>query len=138
MTYYFSQVQGGYRWNMINRIKETIGIEPISTCDVDVDEVKQTAIEFDRDLTKEEYVQLEAIMADDPAIAPESPTVFKIKDIYNHLDAFNKATGLNLSIYYSESVPGSGDVDMIELHADRVLTEAERDTVRDAYSALMQ
>ena len=133
MTYYYPKVQGGYRWNLIKRCLHKVGIEPVNTSDIE----DQTCIEFDRDLSDEEKTNLDALMLDNPTKPPASTCRVKIQDIWEKLAQFNANTGLNIKIYYSESNPGSGVIDTIELHTDTPLTLAQKTKITNGYGNLL-
>ena len=107
--YYYSQVTGGYRWNMLQRISEVVGVVPTSSSDVAVGEGMQTVIECATDLTALLKAQLDTLMASNPTQPPLAiGTVFKIKDIWENRDGLKASVGgLTFRIYFSESVLGS-------------------------------
>lgn len=130
MNYYYTQVQGGYRWNMYHRIGQSIGFYPDATSDVTVDGVLKTVIQFSRELTTLEKTKLDVVMASNPTLPPvPTGTVFKIKDIWERLADFNSATGITFKLFYSESVLGSGNIDQVELHAVTTLTNTQKNKV---------
>ncbi len=134
MQYDYPKTQGGYRWNMLQRILNTIGIEPNGTCDIG----DRTVLSFERELTEPEKVQLDAIMADRPTQPPVPVgTRFVIRDIWNRRSDIAAAMGFPFKVYYSESVPGSGDVDQIEIHFAQVLTTTQRNKIISEYAKLI-
>lgn len=137
MFYQYPQVQGGYRWNLLQRILNTIGIEPISVSDAQVDGVFYTFLAFSRELTAQEKVQVDAIMADNPTFPPSGTVRVKIKDLWEKLADFRASSGLNVKLYFSESVPGSGVIDTLELHTDSPLTTQQKNKVQTAYNNLL-
>ena len=139
MQYSYTQVSGGYRWNMSQRILNEVGIKPTMTGDTPNGEGgMKTVIEFNRELTANEKSILDVVMASNPTQPPvASGTVLKIKDIWNRLNDFKLATGLDFKLYYSESVPNSGIIDTIELHAAKTLTTQERNKTLSEYSKLI-
>lgn len=139
MEYSYPQVSGGYRWNMNQRILNEVGIKPTMTGDTpDGSGGMKTVVNFDRALTTTEKETLDVVMASNPTKPPvASGTVFKIKDIWNRLNDFKLATGLDFKLYYSESVPGSGNIDQIELHAPKTLSTQERNKTISEYSKLI-
>jgi hypothetical protein len=138
-TYYYPQVTGGYRWNMLQRIYNTIGLEPTGSGDVQQDGVWKTYLTFSRALTTQEKASVDAIMADNPTFPPTTTnTVYTLKDIWETRQEFSTKLGnLQFRIYYSESVPGSGLLDRIELHFLKNLSAAERNKVADEHSKLL-
>lgn len=134
MEYKYPQVSGGYRWNMMQRIEETVGIRPTMTGDVE----GATVVAFSRELTTEEKALLDTLMASDPTNPPTTGgTKFVIRDIWSQKSVFETAIGLPYRVYYSESTPGSGNVDQIEIHFDSTLTTAQRNKVISEYGKLI-
>lgn len=139
MKYTYSQAQGCYRWNMVQRITQEVGLEPIQTGDYYLSDGIKTIIEFTRELTSAEKTILDTLMANNPSNPPASVgTVFKISDIWEGLTAFNTKTGINFKLFYSESVPGSGKVDTIELHAPTVLTNTQKNKTKTDWAATIR
>jgi hypothetical protein len=134
-TYYYPSVgSSGYRWNVLQRVYNTAGIEPLSLGDVG----EQTYLEFSRELTEAEKAAVDAVMADNPTYPPASAnTVFTLMDVWNRRAAIAEALGLDYDLYYNESVQGSGDVDLIEIHFKKQLSEAEIQMVYDNYPRLL-
>jgi len=137
MTYRYPQVNGGYRWNMLQRIEQEVGIAPSGTSDIQVDETWHTCIMFNRQLTESEKISLDALIENSPTFPPSSPTRFLVKDVWNQREAIAEAIGIPYRIFYSQSIPG-GEVDQVELHFDRVLTDQEKVKVREEYASLIQ
>lgn len=134
MTYIYPQVAIGFRWNLLQRIKNEVGIEPMGLSDVG----NQTLINFDRELTKQEKGILDSVMSYLPTFPPKTTnTVFKIEDIWEKLIKFNIQTGVEFNLYYSESVSGSGKFDQIELHAPKQLTDLEKAKVKEEFGKLI-
>lgn len=134
MEYKYPQVSGGYRWNMMQRIEETVGLRPNMTGDVE----GSTIVAFSRELTAPEKTLLDALMADNPTNPPSTAgTKFVIRDIWSQKAAFETAIGFPYRVYYSESVPGSGNVDQIEIHFDSTLTTQQRNKVIAEYGKLI-
>jgi hypothetical protein len=132
-VYWYTQVSGGYRWNMLQRIFNAIGIEPIGSGDVS----GQTYLQFSRALTDLERVSVDAIMADNPTFPPvNAGTTYVIRDVWNQKSLFETNLGFSYKIYYSESVPGSGNVDQIELHFG-ALTNTQKNKVASEYAKLI-
>jgi hypothetical protein len=136
MKYFYPQIDRskGYAWNMLQRILNTIGIEPIGSGDV----AGQTYLEFSRDLTNAEKAQVDSIMANNPTIPPvDTGSVFIIRDVWNQKDLIATQMGFPYKVYYSESVPGSGNVDQIELHFASTLTTTQKNKIISAYGQLI-
>ena len=124
---------------MTQRIFNEVGLKPTMTGDSpDGAGGMKTVINFDRELTPTEKSILDVVMASNPTQPPvASGTVLKIKDIWNRLNDFKLATGLDFKLYYSESIPGSGNIDQIELHAPKILSTQERNKTISEYSKLI-
>jgi hypothetical protein len=134
MRYDYPPVSGGYRWNMLQRILNVIGIEPIGSGDVS----DRTVLEFSRELTPQEKAQLDALMADNPTLPPTpAGSRFVIRDVWNQKTLIEQQMGFPYKVYYSESVPGSGNVDQVELHFAQTLTTAQRNSIISAYGKLI-
>lgn len=137
MTYQYPQVVDGYRWNMLQRIAQEVGIAPVGTSDCQFDGDWHTVIIFDRSLTEEEKSALDALMHNAPTFPPSSPTRFVVQDLWNQREAISQAIGIPYRIFYSQSVPG-GEVDQVEMHFDRELTDDEKLRVLNEYAMLIQ
>jgi len=134
MEYKYTPVSGGYRWNMMQRIEETVGLRPTMTGDTG----GFTVVRFSRELTAEEKALLDSLMADNPTQPPTTGgTKFVVKDIFNQRNTIGAAIGFPYRVYYSESVPGSGNIDLVELHFDKTLTTQERNKVLSEFSKLI-
>lgn len=133
--YEYTKVNGGYRWNLLQRVFNTIGLEPTNLSDIG----ESTFLSFSRELTPAEKLLIDAIMADNPTRPPTSTnTVYILKDIWETRQEFSTKLGnLPFKIYYSESVPNSNVFDRIELHFAKILGAAERNKVVDEQSKLM-
>lgn len=133
-TYPYPKVSSGYRWNLLKRCLNEVGLEP--TCVSDVNE--ETWLEFSRSLTTIEKTALDTLMAGDPQNPPTTGVKIVIKDIWE--DGFEKfitAAALpNLRLYYSESIPGSGKIDRITLWHPTALTNTEKNRIKTAFTSL--
>jgi len=133
MTYWYPQVSGGYRWNMLQRIYLAIGIEPTSSGDTG----GQTFLTFSRELSVAEKASVDAIMSNNPTFPPVTTnTVFLVKDLWEFKADLEAAMGLNYDMYYYESVPGSGRIDMISLQFRSVLTTQQKNKVINEYQKI--
>ena len=135
MEYKYPQIDRttGYAWNIRKRCLNEIGIEPTGTGDSS----GFTFLNFSRELTPTEKTALDALMASNPSVPPANTCRIKIGDMWNKLAQFNASSGANFKLYYSQSVPGSGNVDTLELHTDTPLTNQQKTKVQDAYKNLL-
>lgn len=135
VTYKYPKVSGGYRWNMLKRCLYEVGIEPVNTSDIG----EETWLQFSRELTASEQAALNTLMTSNPTYPPGNDvTIVKIQDIWEKFEAFKSACGLpNLKLYYSESIPGSGNIDTIEIHNPTPLSNSQKNILKGAYSALL-
>jgi len=134
MIYYYPKIEWGYRWNLLQRCLHEVGLEPNLVGDT----ANETYLRFERELTSQEKVNLDALMANNPQFPPNTKgTVFKIIDVWNRRSEITQAMGLEYKVFYTESVPGSGDVDQIELHFSKTLSTQERNRVTNEYSKLI-
>jgi hypothetical protein len=137
MKYDYPQVAGGYRWNMLQRIKNAVGIEPTSSGDHSVDGVWYTRLEFSRNLMQAEKALLDTVMASNPTYPPIGTAKFKIADLWEKLAQFNASAGTNFQLYYNESVPGSGVIDQLELHSSGSLTITQKNKAKTSFAGLI-
>lgn len=136
--YYYPQVTGGFRWNMLQRIKNTIGKEPISTNDVFITGLYNTVITFDKELTLSEKILVDSVMSDNPTFPPTNYAIrFKIEDIWERLETFKTNTGIPWSLYYSSSTV-TGIIDTIEIQSPINLTNSQKNSVKLAYANLIK
>ena len=136
--YHYSQITSGYRWNCLQRILNTIGLEPTGLGDVQIDGVWYTVLTFSRALITAEKSQVDAIMADNPSYPPKTAhTVYRLKEIWETRGEFSTKLGtMPFHIYYDESVRGSGVFDRIELHFQKTLGASEENKLRDEYNLM--
>jgi hypothetical protein len=131
-TYYYPQVQGGYRWNLLQRCLHEVGIEPMGISDVG----EQTVIQFSRELTALEKTKLDTLMADNPTFPPSTGVGLIIKDIWENFEAFKADCQLpGLRIFYTAAQPG-GAIDQIYLWHPTTLNTQQKNRVKTAYSNL--
>lgn len=136
MEYKFPQIDRtqGYAWNAMQRIEQEVGLKPTAMGDSG----GATFVNFSRDLDKQEYDILEALMAENPTIPPQSKgEVFVVKDIWSQKSDIETKMERPYRVYYSQSTPGSGKVDQIELHFDASMTPEEVDKVMAEYGNLI-
>jgi hypothetical protein len=137
IKYYYNQVQGGYRWNMLQRVFNTIGMEPTGSGDIEINNVIYTYLEFSKSLTLEEEASVAAIMADNPTYPPSTTnSVATILDVWDNREMLKDAFGLDFEIYYTENNPGSGDIDRIKFVFKKQLSQEEKNKVKLEYSNL--
>ena len=142
MTYAYAYPQvsiSGNRWNMLQRIKNTVGIEPSYSGDHQDNGAWRTVVSFTRDLTVAEKALLDVLMAGDPT-RPPAPlgTQFSIEDLDAELQKFRTTTGINWALYLGESVPNSGRFDRLLIQAPTVLNNSTKNGVRSAFAALIR
>lgn len=138
-TYYYPPVIGGYLWNLIQRVTNTLGVAPVGVGTTSLDSTVQTYLTFDAPLVVAQKLALDAIMADNPTQPPTpiGPRLI-IKDIWETRSAFKTAIGgFDFAIYISESTLGSGLFDQIELHFATSLTTAQRNKVLAEFGKLI-
>ena len=136
MEYKYPQIDRtqGYAWNAVQRIEQEVGIKPNATGD----SAGFTFVNFSRELTAQEKTILDALMASNPTLPPNLPgSKFVIKDVFNQRNTIGTAMGFPYKVFYSQSVPGSGNVDLVELHFDKVLTTQERNKVLAEFAKLI-
>jgi hypothetical protein len=136
MKYFYPQINRnvGYFWNMLARINNEIGLEPTSSGDVG----ERTYLEFSRELTLSEKEKVDVIMASNPTLPPiTNNTVFIIRDVWNQKSLIEGQMGFSYDVYYTESVPGSGDVNQVELHFKQNLTTQQRNKIISEYGKLI-
>ena len=135
VEYRYAQVNGGYRWNLMERCRNEVGVNPIMAGDV----AGFTVVTFDRELTAVEKTKLDALMNDNPTFPPNvlNSTKFIIRDVWNQRATIQTAMGLTYMVYYSESTPGNGVIDQIELHFASTLTTAQRNKIISEYAKLI-
>lgn len=135
MEYKYPQINRteGYAWNLRQRCINELGISPTGSGDSG----GFTFINFAEPLTEQQKTALDALMASNPTVPPASTCRIKIGDMWNKLAQFNQNSGANFKLYYSQSVPGSGNVDTLELHTDTPLTNQQKTKVQDAYKNLL-
>jgi hypothetical protein len=127
--------EGGYRWNCLQRILNTIGIEPTGLSDIGA----ETVVDFSRELTEQEKTILDSVMADNPCYPPSlTGSRFIIADVWNRRAEIFSDIGYEYDVYYSESIPGSNNIDQIELHFNQSLTLDQINKVMNAYSNLIR
>lgn len=135
MEYKYPQINRttGYAWNAMQRIEQEVGLRPTAMGDSG----GATFVNFSRELTVQEKSLLDALMATNPSVPPTATCRVKIGDMWNKLAQFNASSGADFKLYYSQSVPGSGNVDTLELHTDAPLTNQQKTKVQDAYKNLL-
>lgn len=133
--YIYPQVASvGYRWNMLKRITLEVGVEPVAIGDSD----GKTFVTFREPLNDVQLERLNILMADDPTLPPKKAgTRFIVKDVQNFQNEIEAEMGLMFLLYYTESQPGSGVVDQLELIFNKELTKAEEKRVMEAYAKLI-
>jgi hypothetical protein len=136
--YVYPKTQGGYPWNMLQRVKIALGLD-IYSGEMQIDGIWKTVLHFPRNLSRDEKTALDAIMASNPTRPPATAnTRFFVGDLFEYLGRLKSATGIHLDLFVTEEVLNSGKFDRLELHANRVLSSAEKTSLRAAYANLLQ
>ena len=136
MEYKYPQLDRttGYAWNAMQRIEQEVGLRPTAMGDSS----GQTFVNFSRELTTGEKTILDALMAGNPTLPPTSGgTRFVIRDIWSQKSFIETQMGFPYKVFYSQSVPGSGVVDQIEIVFDATLTTQQRNKVISEYARLI-
>ena|SRR3990167_8882427 len=124
----------GFAWNAMERIEQTVGIRPTMVGDTG----GFTVVNFSRELTIPEKALLDVLMASNPTLPPNlTGSKFIIKDIFNQKSTIGTAMGFPYKVYYSQSVPGSGNVDQVEIHFSSVLTTTQRNKVLSEFGKII-
>ena len=137
MEYKYTQIDRtvGYAWNAMQRIQEVVGLRPTVMGDTS----GFTYVTFSRELTEQEKTLLDALMADNPTLPPTNTnTKFVIRDVWTQKSFIETAMGLPYKVFYSQSVPGSGVVDQIEIQFSKVLSTQERNKIIGEYGKLIR
>lgn len=135
MEYKYPQIDRtqGYAWNIRQRCINELGISPTGSGDSG----GFTFINFAEELTAEQKTALDTLMASNPSVPTAATCRVKIGDMWNKLAAFNASSGASFRLYYTQSVPGSGVVDTLELHTATPLTNQQKSKVQTAYANLL-
>jgi hypothetical protein len=141
MVYEYAGVTGsGFRWNMLQRIEYEVGVVPESCWDSGGDVGLRTYVQFTAALTVPQKAALDLLMAGTPMQPPiPAGTRFKVKDLWERRLELQTALGRTIRIFYSESTPGSGVFDEIELHIDgTALTNAQKNTLKNTFTGFIR
>lgn len=135
-TYTFPKIDGGYRFNIFERCKNELNIHIKSIYDTSSNAIVTSNIIVENELTEQQLTDLTNLMNNSPQFPPEDQnvTVFYVKDLNETFEEFQQISGVSLKLYYSETVSGSGTINRLELHADRILTEQEKNSVKTTYA----
>ena len=136
MEYNYPQINRtvGYAWNALERIEQTVGLRPTMIGDAS----GFTVVNFSRELTAPEKALLDTLMASNPTLPPTNTnTKFVIRDIWTQKSFIETQMGFPYRVYYSQSTPGSGVVDQIEMHFDSTLTTQQRNKILTEYAKLI-
>lgn len=138
--YYYTYIgHGGYRFNVIQRCISEVGITPLWVGDLGYNDSLATVVAFASQLSAGQISLLDTLMTSNPQYPPSpgTNTRYIIKDIYEFFEQFKIDVGVDLKIYYSETVPGSGKIDRIEIIANKTMTAQEKNRLRNSYSGLI-
>lgn len=135
--YIYPQLVGGYRWNALQQLlRLNIGFTTLYDTRYDGGEIQTTVI-TSAELSPTDKARLDALMASNPQFPPTPTGVrFKVKDLWDQKTAIEAAMGQPFDIWYSESVPGSGVNDVIELHF-QPMNNAQKNVIRSAFASLI-
>ena len=136
MEYKYPQIDRttGYAWNAMERIEQVVGLRPNAIGD----SAGFTFVAFSRELTEQEKAFLDSLMASNPTLPPTNAnTKFVIRDVWTQKSFIETAMGLPYKVFYSQSVPGSGVVDQIEIQFNKILTTQERNKIISEYGKLI-
>jgi len=136
MEYKYPQIDRtvGYAWNAMERIEQTVGLRPQMVGDTG----GFTVVQFSRELTPAEKTLLDALMASNPTLPPTPiGTRFVVRDVWTQKSFIETQMGFPYKVYYSQSTPGSGVVDQIEMHFDQTLTTQQRNKIISTYANLI-
>ena len=136
MEYKYTQIDRtvGYAWNALERIEQEVGLRPTAIGDSS----GLTFVNFSRALTEQEKTTLDTLMASNPTLPPTNTnTKFVIRDVWTQKSFIETAMGLPYKVFYSQSTPGSGVVDQIEIQFSKVLTTQERNKIISEYGKLI-
>lgn len=134
MTYNYSKISEGYRWNAMQRIRQEVGIEPESMSDAG----EETIVGFNRELSIAEKEKLDALMSDDPQLPPkDSQTVLIIDDLYECFAEFERIVP-GLRLFYTQSEKYSNETSQIELHHRDKLSEDQVKAIKEKYISLFK
>ena len=133
--YAYPRFTEGFRWNVHQRTEFEVGLRCVGVSDNGL----ETVVHFDRELTAPEKSLLDTLMASSPTQPPPaSGSRFIIRDIYDQRSTIGTAMGFTYRLYYSESVPGSGNVDQIEIHFDEALSTPQRNRVLSEFAKIIE
>ena len=136
MEYKYPQIDRtvGYAWNALQRIEQEVGLRPT----VIGDSSGFTYVTFSRELTPGEKTILDTLMAGNPTLPPTTAgTKFVIRDVWSQKSFIETQMGFPYRVYYSQSTPGSGIVDEIQIHFDQTLTTQQRNKILTEYAKLI-
>ena len=124
----------GFPWNAMERIGQTVGLRPTMVGDV----AGFTVVQFSRELTIGEKTLLDTLMVGNPTLPPTPiGSRFVIRDVWTQKSFIETQMGFPYRVYYSQSTPGSGVVDQIEIHFDQDLTTQQRNKILTEYAKLI-
>jgi hypothetical protein len=124
----------GYAWNAMERIEQEVGLRPTAMGDSG----GSTFVSFSRELTTQEKTILDNLMASNPTLPPTAGgTKFIIRDIWTQKTLIQDQMGFPYKVFYSQSNPGSGVVDQVEIHFDQTLTTQQRNKILTEYAKLI-
>jgi hypothetical protein len=144
--YDYPLITGGYRFNVGLRCQDEVGVFPNQIYDSFLNGEKRTFLVFQNEISGTVSGVpvtgagvLSGLMTTGNPSYPPTPsgTTFVIEDLYEKFEEFKANAGIELKLYYTETTPGSGEIDKLELQADRILTNPEKNSLRGLYADLI-
>ena len=135
MEYKYPQINRsqGYAWNLMERCRNEVGVNPTMAGDSS----GFTVVNFANELTAPQKALLDTLMADNPTLPPNlTGSKFIIKDIFNQKSTIQTAMGFPYKVYYSSS-QGNSVIDQIEIHFPSTLTTTQRNKIISEYGKLI-
>lgn len=127
---------GAYTFNLGTNIGRKVGRRPDGIIIVG----EEVNVRFNTALDAAEQTALDEVFAAPDPYAPTleiSGQTYVILDIWEIQEDIKTETGIDFTIYYTESVPGSGIRDRIELRYNQILTNPARNSIENAIADRM-
>lgn len=137
MEYQYSKVSG-YRWNAVQKIALSLGIE-MNKIYISDNEI-YTYVGFNNmELDANQKEILDGIMANNPCLPPLNTgnTTYKIADLWSMREWFYSTIGLRPVMWFEEGSPdGTGEC-YIYLQFPRTLTNQEKNKIISTYTGMI-